>query len=124
MASLTHIRSTVIALTLSAAFMVSTSCTSTKVIASNYDDTFSGNEYYETDDWSYLWGMVRKDVYVGKDGDDSKYGLCDEGSLANVEVKTTFGGALLTIVTVGIVNHRKVKYGCSRPSNGDGGLDD
>ncbi len=124
MKSLTNIKAHVFLLSFCTILLASTSCTSTKVIASNYDDTFAGNEYYETDDWSYLWGMVRKDVYVAKDGDDSKYALCDEGSLANVEVKTTFGGALLTIVTVGIVNHRKVKYGCSRPANGDGGLED
>ncbi len=105
-------------------FLISSSCTSTKVIASNYGDSHANNTYYQTSDWSYLWGMYRKDVYVAKDGDDSNYAICTEGSLANVEVKTTFGGFLLSAITIGIVNHRKVKYECSRPANGADGLDD
>jgi hypothetical protein len=104
--------------------LIFSSCTSTKVIASNYGDTIANNTYYQTSDWSYLWGMYRKDVYVGKDGDGTNYALCTEGSLANVEVETTFGGYFLSLVTLGIVNHRKVKYACSRPADGDGGMDD
>ncbi|MEO1029948.1 MAG: hypothetical protein AAFX55_01005 [Bacteroidota bacterium] len=119
-----NIKKALLTLSLALLLISVTNCTSTRVVASNYGDTFAGNESYETDSWSYLWGMVKKDVSVEPDADDSDHAICDEGSLANVEVKTTFGGALLTIVTLGIVNHRKVSFACSRPSNGDGGLDD
>ena len=34
------------------------------------------------------------------------------------------GDFLLSLVTVGIVNHRTVTYGCARAQDGEGGLDD
>lgn len=98
-------------------------CVSTQVIANNHCDTFANNQHYQTPSWSYFWGLKKKDVYVGPDCDNCKYGLCREGSLNGVEVKTTFGGALLSMVTLGIVNYREVKWCCARPADGDGGLD-
>ena len=40
-----------------------------------------------------------------------------------VQTKSSLGDFLLSLVTVGTVNHRTVTYGCARDQGGDGGLD-
>ncbi len=106
-----------------ACFTVLFSCVSTKVMTNYHCDTFANNPHYRASSWSYFWGLKQKEIYVGPDCANCTYGVCREGTLNGVEVQTSFGGAFLSVVTLGIVNHRYVKWCCSRP-DGDGGLDD
>lgn len=82
------------------------SCSTTKVI-SRYDcDTFANNTVYARTTWSYAWGLVQpKDINPG----------CDPrfNHLNKVQVKTNFGFALITTVTLGIVIPQRVEWCCA-----------
>ena len=99
------------------------SCVSTRVEASPYQDTAVNIECQTKSSWSYFWGLKQKRV----DANPEVAGTvcpCAEGAMTWVVVKTSFGDHLLSLITLGTVNHRTVSYGCARPQNGDGGLDD
>lgn len=99
------------------------SCVSTRVEASPYQDTAVNIECQTKSSWSYFWGLKQKRV----DANPEVTGTicpCSEGAMTWVVVKTSFGDNLLSIITLGTVNHRTVSYGCARPNDGDGGLDD
>lgn len=101
---------------------LTTSCVSTRVEASPYQDTFENLECQSHPSWSYWWGLKQKRVDVNP-GTEGVVCPCAESSMSWVVVKTSLTDFLLSLATVGIVNHRTVTYGCSRPSNGEGDLD-
>ena len=66
--------------------------------------------------WSYAWGLINKpkDFIVPN---------CDnKNALDEVTMTTTFGGALLTIITIGIVSPVKVQWRCHKPPQRIGDL--
>ncbi len=95
------------------------SCVSTRVEASPYQDTAVNLECQEASSWSYFWGLSQKRVDVNPEIAGNSC-ACDEGALSWVVVKSSFTDVLLGLVTLGTVNHRTVTYGCARPSDGDG----
>jgi len=110
-------------LTLFFAIMVSTSsCVSTRIEASPYQDSVENLECRTKSSWSYLWGLIQKRVEANPETKGTVC-PCGEGAMSWVVVKTSFGDFLLSLVTLGTVNHRTATYGCSRPQNGEGDLD-
>lgn len=99
------------------------SCVSTRVEANPYQDSAVNIECQTKPSWSYWWGLKQKRVNANPEIEDAVC-PCREKAMAWVETKSSFGDFLLTIVTLGAVNHRTVTYGCARPQDGDGGLDD
>ncbi|MGB7393094.1 MAG: hypothetical protein WA913_01745 [Pricia sp.] len=103
--------------------LISTSsCVSTRVEASPYQDSVENLECRKESSWSYYWGLKQKRVDANPEvaGNECP---CREGALSWVVVKTSFTDFLLSSVTLGIANHRTVTYGCARPQNGEGDLD-
>ncbi|WGK64336.1 hypothetical protein [Croceiramulus getboli] len=100
-----------------------TGCVSTRVEASPYQDTIENLECREVSSWSYFWGLNQKRVDTSPDCPNCEC-PCREGSMNWVVVKTSLTDHLLSVVTLGTVNHRTVLFGCTRPRDGDGGLDD
>ncbi len=102
--------------------LLPTSCVSTRVEASPYQDSVENLECRKESSWSYYWGLKQKRI----DANPEVAGNlcpCREGALSWVVVKTSFTDFLLSSVTLGIVNHRTATYGCARPQNGAGDLD-
>lgn len=102
--------------------LVNYSCVSTRIEASPFQDSVENLECQTQQSWSYLWGLNQKRVNANPETKDVVC-PCDEGAMSWVVVKSSFGDFLLSLVTLGTVNHRTVTYGCARPKNGDGGLD-
>lgn len=98
------------------------SCVSTRIEASPYQDTVENLECQTKSSWSYWWGLKQKRVEANPET-ANVICPCDEGAMSWVVVKTSTGDFFLSLITLGIVNHRTASYGCSRPRNGDGGLD-
>ncbi|GAB5472440.1 MAG: hypothetical protein Mars2KO_05390 [Maribacter sp.] len=98
-----------------------TSCVSTRVEASPYQDSVENLECQKESSWSYLWGLNQKRIDVNPEvaGNDCP---CHEGAMSWVVVKSSFTDSLLGLITLGIVNHRTVTYGCARPQGGDGSM--
>ena len=86
--------------------LITSGCSTTKVI-SQYDcDTFANNTVYKRTTWSYAWGLVQsKDINPG----------CDPrfNHLNKVVVKTNLGFAILSTVTLGIVIPQHVEWCCA-----------
>lgn len=101
---------------------LSTSCVSTRVEASPYQDSIENLECRTQPSWSYWWSLKQKPVDANPETQGNVC-PCREGALSWVVVKTSFTDYLLSLVSLGIVNHRTVSYGCSRPQNGEGDLD-
>lgn len=100
-------------LTTCAILVLGSSCTTVRVVANDHGGAPENSEPNQTDSWSYLWGLVQKQVDVKPDANNEDHDVCREGQLSWVETETTFGGALLSLITLGIVNHRKVKWSCA-----------
>ena len=98
---------------IAAIFCYGTSCTTVRVVANDHGSTPENSQPNQTANWSYLWGLVQKPVDLKPDASTEDHDICREGQLSWVETETTFGGALLSLVTLGIVNHRKVKWSCA-----------
>lgn len=101
--------------------LAQSACVSTRVEASPYQDGVENLECQKESSWSYLWGLNQKRIDVNPEvaGSDCP---CDEGAMSWVVVKSSFTDSLLSLLTLGIVNHRTVTYGCARPQNGDGSM--
>jgi hypothetical protein len=85
-----------------------TSCSSTKIIT-EYDCADAANINKDTTVWHYFWGLKQsKDIRP----------QCDKRNnhLNKVEVKTTPGNVLLTVITLGIVIPQKISWCCSPPN--------
>ncbi|MDB4293103.1 hypothetical protein N9954_06800 [Maribacter sp.] len=102
--------------------LVQSACVSTRVEASPYQDSVENLECRKESSWSYYWGLKQKRIDANAEvaGNDCP---CRESGLTWVLVETSFTDFLLSSITLGIVNHRTATYGCSRPQDGDGDLD-
>lgn len=89
------------------------SCSTVRVVASPHGDAPDLSECHQTTSWSYFWGLKFKEVDVQPDVLDPEYCICDEGRLSWVQTKTTLGGAMLSLITIGIVNSRQVRWACA-----------
>lgn len=98
------------------------SCVSTRVEASPYQDSVENLECRKESSWSYYWGLKQKRIDANPEVAGNAC-PCREGALSWVVVKTSFTDFLLSSVTLGIANHRTVTYGCARPPNVEGDLD-
>ena len=96
-----------------------TSCMSTKVIGDYHGDDLDNEECQTLSHWKYWWGIGGSDeILVGSDSKDTVC-PCEDDSISAVEVKSSFWDFLLTVVTVGIVNHRTVSYKCTEVDEGE-----
>ena len=103
-------------------FVIPSACVSTRIEASPYQDSVENLECRKESSWSYLWGLNQKRIDANPEvaGNGCP---CREGALSWVVVNTSFTDFLLSSVTLGIVNHRTVTYGCARAQGGEGELD-
>ena len=79
----------------------------------------AGNEASTTTANAYFWGLVQSP----KNGITTPN--CDSlnvNGMADVEVKTNLGYALITVVTLGIWSPMKVSWKCSKPCQKTGSL--
>ncbi len=102
--------------------LLPSSCVSTRVEASPYQDSVENLECRKESSWSYYWGLKQKRVDANPEvaGNECP---CREGALSWVVVKSSFADFLLSAATLGMVNHRTATYGCARPPIGEGELD-
>ena len=107
---------------LSMPVLFSVSCVSTRVEASPYQDSVENLGCRKESSWSYYWGLKQKRVDANPEVAGNTC-PCREGALSWVVVKSSFTDFLLSSVTLGIVNHRTVTYGCARPPGGGGDLE-
>ncbi|RMB57591.1 hypothetical protein EAX61_10760 [Dokdonia sinensis] len=103
--------------------LLATSCVSTRVEANPYQDSAENIACQKESSWSYFWGLKQKMVSANPEIPDTTC-PCAEKAMSWVVTKSSFGDFMLSLVTLGTVNHRTVTYGCARPRDGDGGLDD
>lgn len=98
------------------------SCVSTRIEASPYPDSVVNLECQRKSNWSYWWGVAPGSTKMVSANPDVEGTICPctEKSMAYTEVKTSFTDFLLSLVTLGIVNHRTAVYGCARPQGGEG----
>lgn len=99
------------------------SCVSTRVEANPYQDGAVNIECQTKGSWSYAWGLVQKTVSANPEIEGTEC-PCRNKAMTWVETKTSLGDFALSLITIGIVNHRTVTYGCARGQGGEGGLDD
>ena len=67
---------------------------------------------------SFFWGLVKKPTIIHTP-------LCDSlqvNGMAEVTMKTNFGYALITVITLGIWSPMKVEWKCSKPCKKSGSL--
>lgn len=100
-----------------------TSCVSTRVEANPYQDGAVNIACQKKSSWSYFWGLKQKTVSANPEIEGTEC-PCRNKAMTWVQTKSSLGDFLLSLVTVGTVNHRTVTYGCARDQEGDGGLDD
>ena len=102
---------------------ITTSCVTTRVEASPYQDSAVNIECQKQSSWSYFWGLKQKRVNANPEVEGAVC-PCRNKAMTWVVTKSSFGDFLISLVTLGAVNHRTVSYGCARDQDGDGGLDD
>jgi len=96
-----------------------TSCMSTKVIASQHSDDLDSEECQTISHWKYWWGIGGSDEIIVQPGSEDTKCPCENNALASVEVKSSLGDFLLNLLTLGIVNHREIKYECAETDEGE-----
>ena len=102
---------------------ITSSCVTTRVEANPYQDSAVNIECQRQSSWSYFWGLKQQRVNANPEVEGAVC-PCREKAMTWVVTKSSFGDFLLSLVTLGAVNHRTVSYGCAREQDGDGGLDD
>nr|WP_299070399.1 hypothetical protein [uncultured Allomuricauda sp.] len=97
------------------------SCVSTRIEASPYQDSVENLECQRKSSWSYWWGVAPGSTKMVSANPDVEGTVCacHERAMSWVTVKTSFTDFLLSLVTLGIVNHRTAIYGCARPQGGE-----
>lgn len=105
------------------ALLSTTACVSTRVEGNPYQDSAVNIECQTKSSWSYFWGLKQKTVSANPEIDGTVC-PCAQQSMSWVVTTSSFGDFMLSLVTLGTVNHRTVQYGCARPQGGEGGLDD
>ncbi|TMU57461.1 hypothetical protein [Flagellimonas algicola] len=105
--------------------LLATSCVSTRIEASPYQDTVENLECQRKSSWSYWWGVAPGSIKVVSANPEIEGTVCpcEENAMSWAVVKTSFTDFALSLVTLGIVNHRTAIYGCARPQGGEGDLD-
>lgn len=76
------------------------------------DDYYRGMQVVELDTVIKIDATSKDFTYLIKETD-----ACKTGKLHIVEFKNTFGGSLLSVVTLGRKRKMKVKYVCMKPTN-------
>ncbi len=102
---------------------ITSSCVTTRVEANPYQDSAVNIECQRQSSWSYFWGLKQQRVNANPEVEGAVC-PCRGKAMSWVVTKSSFGDFLLSLVTLGTVNHRTVSYGCAREQDGDGGLDD
>lgn len=106
----------------------SIACVTTHVVANDHSSNISNEACQEVSQWKYWWGLGGPDeIRVGEVNSDTKCPCRDyklgakdvKSAMASVEVKNSFGDALLSLITLGIVNHRTVKFKCAEIDEGE-----
>lgn len=97
--------------------LTQSSCVSTRLEASPYQDSVENLECQRKSSWSYWWGVAPGSTKMISTNPDIEGTVCpcEERAMSWVTVKTSFPDFLLSLVTLGIVNHRTAVYGCARP---------
>lgn len=99
--------------------LTNSSCMSTEIIANNHSENLDNEPCQTLSHWKYLWGFVGSDeLFVGPNSTDTEC-ACPNEAMASVEVKQSFGDFVLSLITIGIVNHRKVIYKCTESDDGE-----
>lgn len=111
------IRTTIVLL-----FLGMSSCVTTRIEANPYQDSAENLECQRKSSWSYWWGIAPGSTQTISANPELEGTVCPcaEKALSWVKVKTSFPDFLLSLVTLGIVNHRTTTYGCARPQGGEG----
>jgi hypothetical protein len=87
------------------------SCYNYHVTTSHFDPS---TNYQKKNVSAFFWGLVQKNVIAGN---------CDSlkvNSLDEVHVKTNFGYALITVVTLGIWCPMTIEWKCAKPCPREG----
>lgn len=95
------------------ALTISQGCYNYRVSAFHADP---GTEFKEKTVHSLFWGLVQKDTVLFASNCDS----LDIKGLAEVNVTTNFGYAVITVATLGIWCPMKVKWKCGKPCPREG----
>lgn len=114
-----RLRRLVLSVLVSLVLLCGSSCMSTKVIASQHSDDLDHEECQTISHWKYWWGIGGSDEILVEPGSDDTKCNCENSALASVEVKSSFGDFLLTLLTAGIVNHRKITFECAETDEGE-----
>ncbi|MEP0389860.1 MAG: hypothetical protein ABJD69_20285 [Dokdonia sp.] len=104
-------------------FSTTFSCVSTRVEANPYQDGAVNIACQKKSSWSYFWGLKQKTVSANPEIEGTEC-PCRNKAMTWVESKTSLGDFVVSLVTVGIINHRTITYGCARDQGGEGGLED
>jgi hypothetical protein len=104
-------------------FGTTSSCVSTRVEANPYQDGAVNIPCQKKSSWSYFWGLKQKTVSANPEIEGTEC-PCRNKAMTWVESKTSLGDFVVSLVTVGIINHRTITYGCARDQGGEGGLED
>lgn len=92
---------------------------STKVVVSYHSNNLDNEQCLQVSHWKYWWGIGRPDEILVGPGSNDTACPCLNGSLASVEVSRSLGDFLLSLITLGIVIHRRIKYECTESSDGE-----
>jgi len=96
--------------------LAQTACVSTRIEANPYQDSVENLECQRKSSWSYWWGVAPGSTKMVSANPDIEATVCpcEERAMSWVVVKTSFTDYVLSLVTLGIVNHRTTIYGCAR----------
>ena len=86
--------------------LVAVACYQYRAHAPTYPGVAEGEETL----WSFAWGLAGKEPCI----------VCEGQALAEVTVRDNLGFTLLTIVSLGIVNPKKVEWRCARAQPSEG----
>ncbi len=92
-------------------FLIFQSCYHYHVTTSNFDPS---THYQKKNVSSFFWGLVQQNV-IASNCDSLKINSLDE-----VHVKTNFGYALITVVTLGIWSPMTIEWKCAKPCAREG----
>lgn len=66
--------------------------------------------------WCFLWGIFESPIELAARHDDPRF-RCESGRLRETSVKTNFGYALLTVLSLGTIVPADVTWSCATPSD-------
>jgi hypothetical protein len=97
------------AVVLIAALLFSAACYHTRVLTTDIPASadYNGPIYVNT----FFWGLLQQDVTPGVTNGATP---CASNALQEVRSTTTFGYALLTVITLGIWSRTEIQYKCAK----------